>query len=90
MTNPTLTIAVMAYNSELYVEQAALGAFSQTYRPLEIILSDDCSVDSTFEIMQRMAARYQGPHRIVVNRNTRNVGVSGHINRIMEISSGQL
>jgi glycosyltransferase involved in cell wall biosynthesis len=42
------------------------GAFSQTYSPLEIILSDDCSSDRTFEIMEEMAREYQGPHLVKV------------------------
>jgi hypothetical protein len=64
----------LAYNQEEYVAEAIQGAFSQTYSPLEIILSDDCSTDRTFEIMQEMAAAYKGPHRVVLHRNSRNLG----------------
>ena len=90
MTRPLITFALMAYNSEPYVEAAIAGAFSQTYEPTEIILSDDCSGDSTFGIMQKMASEYRGPHKIVLNRNVHNVGISGHINRIMELCRGEL
>ena len=40
---PLVTFALFAYNQERYVREAVEGAFAQTYQPLEIILSDDCS-----------------------------------------------
>ena len=51
---PLVTFALFAYNQENYIRAAVEGAFAQTYQPLEIILSDDCSKDRTFEIMQRL------------------------------------
>ncbi len=88
---PLITFALFAYNQEKYIEEAVQGAFSQTYSPLEIILSDDCSTDRTFEIMQRMANEYQGPHKIVLNRNESNLGITPHFNKlILELSHGEL
>jgi len=87
---PLVTLAVFAYNQEPFIRDAVLGAFSQTYWPLEIILSDDCSSDRTFEIMEEMAAAYGGPHRVVVRRNSKNYGVNEHINRVITISKGEL
>ena len=55
---PLVTFALFAYNQEKYIREAVEGAFSQTYEPLEIILSDDCSSGGTFEIMQEIAAEY--------------------------------
>ena len=47
---PLLTFAVGAYNQERFIREAVESAFAQTYSPLEIVLSDDCSRDRTFEI----------------------------------------
>jgi len=87
---PLVTFALFAYNQEQFIAEAVQGAFSQTYSPLEIILSDDCSTDKTFEIMQVMAARYQGSHTIVLNHNKTNLGLIRHINRVMEMVKGEL
>lgn len=87
---PLITFFVMAYNQEQYIREAIEGAFSQSYSPLEIILSDDCSTDRTFEIMQEAAERYRGPHEIVLNRNPWNLGIGGHVNRVMELARGEL
>jgi len=43
-----VTFALFAYNQEKYIREEVEGAFSQTYQPLEIIWSDDCSSDRTF------------------------------------------
>ena len=84
------TFFLITYNQEDYVREAIEGAFSQTYRPLEIVISDDCSTDGTFRIIEEMAANYAGPHKLVVNRNCENLGLIGHINRITSLSSGEL
>lgn len=95
MTEPTadrplVTFALFAYKQEQFIREAVEGAFSQTYSPLEIILSDDCSPDRTFEIMQEMVAAYNGPHKIILNRNEKNLGIGGHVNKVFEMASGEL
>ena len=87
---PLVTFALFAFNQEKFIREAIKGAFSQTYSHLEIILSDDCSSDRTFEIMQEMAAEYDGLHTVILNRNKNNLGVGGHVNRMMEIANGEL
>ena len=84
------TFFLITYNQERYVREAIEGAFSQTYSPLEIVISDDCSSDGTFLIIEEMCAKYDGPHNIVINRNKENLGLIGHINRITSLSSGEL
>lgn len=79
------SFVVIAYNQENYIRDAIDGAFYQTYSPLEIILSDDCSTDSTFEIMKSMAAVYRGPHTIRLNRNERNLGIASHFNKVFDL-----
>jgi glycosyltransferase involved in cell wall biosynthesis len=87
---PLVTFALFAYNQERYIREAIEGAFAQTYEPLEIILSDDCSTDRTFEIMQEMAVAYAGKAHIRLNRNAANLGIAGHVNRLIELSTGRL
>lgn len=88
--NPLISFCLFAYNQERFIREAVEGAFSQTYSPLEIVLSDDCSTDRTFKIIEEMAAIYHGLHRIVLNRNPKNLGVGGHVNRVMEMAQGVL
>ncbi len=84
------TFFLITYNQEKYIREAIEGAFGQTYSPMEIVISDDCSTDGTFRIIEEMCEKYVGPHKLVVNRNRQNLGLIGHVNRITELSSGEL
>lgn len=88
--NPLVTVALFAYNQERFVREAVESAFAQTYLPLQIILSDDCSTDGTFEIMREMVSAYSGRHRVLLVRNEQNEGIGGHINRVMKLAEGEL
>lgn len=87
---PLVTFALFAYNQEKYIREAVESALHQTYQPLEIILSDDCSTDSTFDVLKDVINGYAGPHKIIVNRNPVNMGVTNHVNKIFHLSGGDL
>jgi glycosyltransferase involved in cell wall biosynthesis len=87
---PLVSVIVVAYRQEPYVRAAVRSALAQTYTPLEILLSDDCSPDRTFEIMQEEAAAYTGPHKVILNRNPTNLGVARHYNRAAGLAAGDL
>ena len=89
-TKPLITFILCAYRQEQFIREAVEGAFAQTYSPLEIILSDDCSPDRTFEIMRELADRYRGPHQVVLNQNASNLGIAKHWNRVAELAHGEL
>lgn len=84
------TFLLIAYNQEKYIREAIEGAFSQTFEPLEIILSDDSSCDNTYEIMLEMAASYKGPHKIITRQNKTNMGTLLHVKKAIELVSGDL
>lgn len=90
MQPPLITFLVLGFNQEAFIEEAVRAAFAQTYSPLEIVLSDDCSSDATFAKMEALARTYQGPHKIILNRNSERLSLGGHINRGMAISHGEL
>lgn len=76
---PLVTLVIVTYNQERFVREAVEGAFAQTYSPLEIILSDDCSPDGTFAILEEMAEAYRGPHRVRAVRTPQNLGIIQHV-----------
>ena len=91
MDKPLISYVVTTYNIEKFVEESVKCAFAQTYSPLEIVLSDDCSTDRTYDIMRQLAEEYTGPHRIVLNRNEENLGITRHMNKVfLEIASGEI
>ena len=90
MRPPRITVAVLAYNQAHFIEGALASVLEQQCEPVEILCSDDASPDDTFETMQRIAAAYRGPHRVVVRRNPRNLGIGQHFNEVMKAARGEL
>ena len=60
-TSHLATLALFAYNQERFIAEAVRGALAQTYSPLEIILSDDCSTDRTAEVARESGAEVVRP-----------------------------
>jgi len=80
-----VSIVMPAYNAELYIQSTIESVLSQTYQSWELIVVDDCSTDSTVEIVEgyvRLDSRVQ---LICLNRNfgapagPRNIGVKAAI-----------
>jgi len=86
---PLVSFMVFSYNQEGFIKDAIMSAFEQTYEPLEIIFSDDCSQDRTFEIIKEQVEKYQGPHKIILNRNEKNMGLAENMNGAFAKSSGE-
>ena len=87
---PLVTCLLLAYNQERYVRDAVEACLQQTYSPLEIIFSDDCSTDSTFDVIRSIAEQYQGPHTVQVNRNPSNLGLASHFSLLCERARGEI
>ena len=50
--NPLVSICIPTYNGEKYIAEALTSAINQTYKNIEIIVSDDASKDNTLEIIE--------------------------------------
>lgn len=86
---PLATLVVFFYRQEQFVQDTVTGALAQTYPNLEIIFSDDCSPDGTFEAIQRAVQGYNGPHKLILNRNSTNLGLVPHVNKLLfDLSHG--
>ena len=87
--NPLVSYCLFTFNQEAYVRESLEAALAQTYSPLEIVISDDCSTDGTVAVIQEVLSAYSGEHRIVLNVNEKNMGIGGHVSKILlELSSG--
>ena len=69
-----LSVVVTTYNQERYIANSLASVLAQVGAPLEIVVSDDRSTDNTWDIIERIAATYAGPHTLVVHRQEHNLG----------------
>lgn len=75
---PLVTFALLSFNQQEFVAEAIRSALTQTYSPLEILISDDLSTDDTWNVIKREIATYSGPHRIRLHRNEVNLSCTVH------------
>lgn len=77
------TFLLLSYNQEKYAAAAVLAAITQEGEPITVLISDDASTDHTFDVIQHIVSGYSGPHKVVLNRNSSNLGLAAHINSCM-------
>ena len=87
---PRASLVVLGFNAGAFLEESISAAFAQTYSNLEIILSDDCSTDDTFERMEAACARYSGDHTVKLNRTPFNSGTLAHVYDAAQSATGDL
>ena len=74
-TTPLVSICIPTYNGAKYVEETIECAINQTYRNIEIIITDDQSTDNTIKICNSFALK---DDRIKVFQNKKNLGLLGN------------
>ena len=50
-SQPLVSVIIPAYNAEKYVEQTVRSIMNQTYKNLEILITEDCSTDIISSIL---------------------------------------
>ena len=83
---PLVTIGIPVYNGAKYLKDSLNSAINQTYKNIEIIISDDNSTDSSFEILKSFVK--QSSH-IKIYRQNINLGPIKNFNFVLNKASGQ-
>ncbi len=84
MEQPLVTVVTVTYNSADYVRDAIESILASSYTNFELIIGDDCSTDSTWEIIQE----YKDP-RIVAYRNEQNLKEYPNRNKAISLAKGE-
>lgn len=85
-----ITVGLKCYNQRGTIGAALEAALCQTYRPLQVAVSDDGSTDGSYELLQeRIAARAARDVEVVLLRNETNLGNMGNWLRICAASKGE-
>lgn len=81
---PLFTVATITYNSGIWVRDTIQSILSQSYGDFELIISDDCSSDNTWEIINE----YQD-QRVRAYRNETNIGEYPNRNKALSLAQGK-
>lgn len=80
---PLFTIATISYNSGKWIRQTIESVLSSSFIDFEFIISDDCSTDDTWAIIEQ----YKDP-RIRAWRNEKNMGEYPNRNKVLNEAKG--
>src|SRR5438093_615075 len=81
MTGQRVCVTIVSYNSRRYIGSCLESVLQQSGAPIEVVVVDNASSDSTREIL----GRYR--HRVRVIYNARNVGFAAAQNQAMAASA---
>ena len=79
-----VSVVMPNYNGAAYLKEAVSSVLNQTFEDFELIIVDDCSTDSSLEILDS----FSDP-RIKVFENSKNLGVSGTLNHGLSYAQGE-
>ncbi len=85
---PSLSVLLLCWNQERYLEQCIAALAAQTCRDFEVVFLDNASTDSSFEVADRLFRDNGIDARLL--RNERPEGIARNCNRLVAASAGEL
>lgn len=83
---PDISVIMSVYNGEDYLAEAIQSVIDQTFHNWELIIINDCSKDSTPEILADFAAK---DARIKLHNNEVNLKLPTSLNKAISLSTGK-
>ena len=82
-----VSIITVCYNAEKHIEQTIQSVLSQSYKPIDYVLIDGSSTDSTLGIIKQYAASYPSIIRYISEPDT---GIYNAMNKGICLAAGEL
>ena len=84
-----ISLVMATYNGEKYLYEQLDSIRCQTMPPDEVIICDDCSKDSTVNMIQKYIDKYQLKHWNVYE-NEKNKGYSKNFSDALKLAKGDI
>ncbi len=81
-----VSVIIPVYNCDKFLEESALSILKQSFRDVELILIDNCSTDSSVEIIKKLSRL---DPRVVPVFNEANLGLPASLNRALKVAKGK-
>ena len=82
-----ISVIMSVYNDEKNVESAIESILNQSYKNFEFLIVDDCSIDSTFEKIEKFQNL---DSRVKIFKNSKNIGLTKSLNLLLKKSTTEL
>lgn len=81
-----ISVIIPVYNAATTIEKCVDSIIGNDYKDVEVILVEDFSKDNSWEVCEKLSAKYDNVHSL---RNERNRGVSYTRNQGLKVASGE-
>lgn len=86
---PVVSVIVITYNSSRYVLDTLESIKNQTYKNIELIISDDCSSDHTVSLIEKWVHKNSSRFTsVAIVKSSNNSGIAFNCNRGLLASKG--
>lgn len=85
-----ISVCMGIYNGERYIEEQLASIMSQTMRPDEVILCDDCSTDCTVQVVRKFIEENHLVDKWKLLVNQENKGYPGNFYHAMSLCTGDI
>lgn len=85
-SEPLVSIVILSYNQIDFLKEAVFSCLEQDYPNKEIIISDNCSIDGSKEIIKNFVKQFPAVKAIFASQNT---GITGNHNAALKACSGE-
>ncbi len=91
MKEPLVSVCVLTYMHERYIEDCLKSLLAQTYQNIELMILDDASTDHTYYILKSYEERLRNRFvHVQIERNAHNSGnISANLNRMLKQARGE-
>ncbi|MBS1927017.1 MAG: glycosyltransferase family 2 protein [Chitinophagaceae bacterium] len=86
MSSPAVSVLMTCYNRQKFIEEAISSVLDSDFPDFELIISDDGSTDESLAIAGRYA---ETDKRVIVSRNSQNLGDYPNRNKAASIARGE-
>lgn len=85
-----VSVIIATYNSSRFIVETLDSVYNQSYKDIELIVSDDCSTDNTRQVTDRWITTHKDRFIKVVHvKTSKNLGISGNYNNALNYATGE-
>lgn len=84
-----VSVIIATYNSTRFIVETLDSVYNQSYKDIELIVSDDCSTDNTRQVTDRWITTHKDRFVNTIHVKTNhNLGIAGNYNNALSYASG--
>ena len=87
---PLVSVIIPTYNQEQYIDNTLIALLNQTYSNIEFIISDDCSLDGTWQRLLEWEVFLSAKGKVILHQQPCNMGIAENYNWLFKHANGEI